>query len=424
MAPSRPLRRPAAASLVLVCALVAQAPVARAGDPRDRRTTARQGERGSGIPMVPLAPLARMATTVKWSDVPNGYWAARAIDYVAGEHRWMRDWSATEDGTFPFRPGKLESRRLFARAVVGAFATSESPDASITFPDMAATNGFYPYANVAVKLGWMRTDADGSFRPKDPITTREAHIALVKAVGLGRLAAAAAKIHLHDGTRFHVSRGWGALLIGMRIGLRYNHGDESLDVLPDSPLPRSEVAWSLYRAATMPSYMADSLAEYGNIELPNVGPKKQAFIQWGIDYVGYPYVWGGEWDRATSTGYCCGTQPVGGFDCSGLTWWVMKALDKSWTPPRPYAGWALPQRTSTDMASTGGRVRWGDLQAGDLMFYDGDRDGRVDHVDTYIGRGWAIDSSSSPGGVTIMWIGDGWYADHFVHGRRIVGTSS
>jgi len=279
-------------------------------------------------------------------------------------------------------------------------------------------------ANVAVTLGWMKTDTDGNFRPKSPITMRDAHVALVQAVGLGALAKAANDVHLRNGTTFEMPRGFGPILIGMRIGLRYNHSDESLDVNPDSPLPRAEVAWSLYRAATMPSYMRSYLSNYADIELPNLGPKRRAIVQWGIDYVGYPYVWGGEWNSATGAGYCCGTQPVGGFDCSGLTWWVMKAAAGGWdnAPPRPYDGWSLPQRTSTDMAANGTRVRWHHLRSGDLMFYDGDGDGRVDHVDTYIGNGWAIDSSSTPAGVTIMWVGTGWYHDHFVHGRRIMGT--
>jgi len=424
MAMSRPLRRLVVLALVLACAFTAQAPLGYAADASDRRGVAEQGERGSGIPMIPLAPVARTASTVTWSDVPRNYWARTAIDYVGASHQWMRDWHAADDGTFRFRPAKLESRRLFARAIVTAFASDEPMDASLTFADMVSTNGMFPFANVAVKLGWMQTDAHRNFRPKDPITMRAAQVALVRAVGLGHLATDAAKIHLRDGTTFRTPKGFGELLIGMRIGLRYNHSDESLDVLPDSPLPRSEVAWSLYRAATMPSYEESSLAQYTDIELPNLGAKKQAIVRWGIDYVGYPYVWGGDWYTRTGSGYCCGSQPVGGFDCSGLAWWVMKAADKTWdnTPPRPYAGWSLPQRTSTDMAGNGTRVKWGGLKAGDLMFYDGDRDGRVDHVDTYIGNGWSIDSSSSPAGVTIMWVGTGWYADHFAHGRRIVGS--
>ena len=75
--------------------------------------------------------------------------------------------------------------------------------------------------------------------------------------------------------------------------------------------------------------------------------------------------------------------------------------------------------TSTDMASVGS-VGWKHLVPGDAMFYDGNGDHVVDHVDTYIGNGFAIDSSSTPGGVTLMWVGNGWYRDHFVHGRHVI----
>jgi NlpC/P60 family protein len=425
MASSRPLRRLAAASLAFACALAVQAP-AGAAVPRAERPDTTGGEAGSGIPMIHVPRTARPADGITWSDVPKGSWAASAIDYVAGTNAWMRDWRGADDGTYRFRPRKLESRRLFVRSLVRAFAPGETVDDSITFADLAPTDPFFASASVAVELGWMTTDAERNFRPTDPVTTVEVHEALVHAVGLGELAAQAEGIHLRDGTTFDVPPGFGPMLIGMRIGLRYNHRDESLDVAPDTQLPRAEVAWSLYRAATIPTWMPSYLAPYADIELPNLGPARRAIVQWGIDYVGYPYVWGGEWDAPTTTGYCCGSQPIGGFDCSGLTWWVMKAADGSWNnvPPRPYPGWALPQRTSADMAATGARVPWDDLRAADLMFYDGDGDGRVDHVDTSIGNGWAIDSSSSPGGVTIMWVGTGWYADHFVHGRRIFRTTA
>jgi cell wall-associated NlpC family hydrolase len=95
------------------------------------------------------------------------------------------------------------------------------------------------------------------------------------------------------------------------------------------------------------------------------------------------------------------------------------------TRVRNYLGWTLNERSSNDMAHAipkSERLNYKQLKGGDLMFYDGDGDGRVDHVDTYIGNGWAIDSSSTPGGVTIMWVGTGWYHDHFVRGRRIMGT--
>jgi cell wall-associated NlpC family hydrolase len=94
-------------------------------------------------------------------------------------------------------------------------------------------------------------------------------------------------------------------------------------------------------------------------------------------------------------------------------------------PPRDYEGWPLQQRTSADMASSGTRVRrFDNLRAGDLMFYDGGHDGTVDHVDVYVGNGWSLDSSSSMGGVSIVKVDDGWYFDHFVRGRRLIGVKT
>jgi hypothetical protein len=226
------------------------------------------------------------------------------------------------------------------------------------------------------------------------VTTRDAHRTLVLALGMGDLASGADALHLRNGTKIQVPKDFGTTLIGMKIGLRFNHGDESLDVGPDSVLSRAEVAWSLYRATTAPDWIRDSLVPYASIELPNLGPKTLRVLEFGLRYVGYPYVWGGEWADPTPSGYCCGYQPVGGFDCSGLAWWLMKEASLGWdnTPPREYRGWDLPQRGSAAMAAVTGRVHFDELRAGDLVFYDGNDDGTVDHVDTYIGNGWALDS--------------------------------
>ena len=399
--------------------------VAAAADTTVRRSLT-LGEPGSGPPLstpqVDPRALAR-GTAVKWSDVPAGHWARRAVDHVGETYRWMRDYPALRDGSFPFKPGRLETRKLFARAVVKAFAPDAKVDPSITFNDLDSDSVYYPFANVAVQKGWIRDTNHGrSFSPGEPVTTRLVHRALVLALGLRRSAAGLDAIHTRDGDRFNTPKDFGTLLIGMRLGLRFNHSDESLDVGPGSELSRAEVAWSLYRATTLDSWEISSMEAYEDIELPNMGPGKRAFIQWGIKYVGYPYVWGGEWHRKSASGYPFGSQPVGGFDCSGLIWWNMKSSGGGWDnqPPRPYRAWSLPQRTSADMATVG-HVRFGALSVGDLMFYDGDDDGRVDHVDTYIGNGWSLDSGSSNAGVTITFTGEGsWYDDHFVHGRTII----
>jgi hypothetical protein len=380
------------------------------------------GEPGSGPPVAPdnLATASR-TTSVRWSDVPRTFWGRRAIDYVAGRYRWMRDYRALDDGTVPFKPNRLESRRLLAKAVVLAFAPDAEVDPSITFNDMSSDSPFYRYANVAVQKRWMRR-ANGGFSPASPVSTRSVHRVLVLALGLRDEAAGLGAIHTRDGRRFDTPGGFGALLIGMRLGLRYNHSTESLDVGPDTLLSRAEVAWSLYQAKTLYEWQIDAMAPYATIELPDMRPRKFRFVQWGIDHVGYPYVWGGEWRTESPGGYPFGYQPVGGFDCSGLMWWTMKAAGGGWDnrPPRPYAGWPLPQRVSADMATVG-HVRYRKLGVGDLMFYDGDGDGRVDHVDASVGSGWSLDSGSSNAGVTITYTGPGsWYQDHFVHGRSIM----
>ena len=385
------------------------------------------GEAGSGPPAIPVVlpraraadrSIARSRTTIVWSDVNPSYrWARPAIDYVGAANEWMRDLAPNPDGTYPFEPATIETRKYFARAVVQAFAPLQPVDPTITFPDVDPSDAFYPFANIAVQLHWMKRSPSGTFAPDKPVTTTSVHRVLSLALGLGPAAKALNHLHTVDGVTFALPPNFGALILGMRLGLRYNSPDESRDVGPTTPLTRAQVAYSLYRAATQPAWsVPELLAQYQGIELPSLTPDQQQIVQWGVGYAGFPYVWGGEWGTDSDG------QPVPGFDCSGLTWWLLRASDGTYwnvSPPRPYIGWTLPQRTSADMATVG-KLSYDQLRPGDLMFYDGDGDGRVDHVDTFIGNGWALDSSSTPGGVTIMWIGDGWYRDHFVHGRRVL----
>jgi cell wall-associated NlpC family hydrolase len=392
------------------------------------------GEQGSG-PRAP-APVLRAGQTkgasggITWSDIGGYPWARTAINYVGGANPWMRDFAANADGTYPFSPGTLETRKYFARAVVEAFAPDGTVDPSITFTDLDPTSPFYVFANVAAQHGWIAPSKAGTFGPDTPVTMMTVHRALVLALGLKPAATALNALHTADGQAFATPQNFGTTLLGMRLYLRYNSGNESQDVNPRSPLTRAQVAYSLYRAATVSPYSVTTLQdEYRTIVLPPLTPVQFQIVQWGVKYVGYPYVWAGEWGLNAPEPSGLGGQPVPGFDCSGLVWWLMRQDDGGvWNvaPPRPYAGWGLPQRTSADMASYGKKVAFADLQPGDLAFFSGAGNGVVDHVDTYIGNGWALDSSSGPGGVTIMWVGTGntsdhWYNDHFVHGRRVIG---
>jgi hypothetical protein len=411
-----------AAAIVLVVMPLVGTPAATAG------RAAPQGENGSGPPPIPVVYdtqdrvrfVARTDTTTFVDVDDTDVWAAKAIEHVGVTYDWMRDFAPEADGTTLFRPDALETRKYFARSIVKAFAPVVEPDPAIMFADLDPSTAWYPYANIAVQLGWMTRSKDGSFLPDRPVTMRETHRALVLALGLQPAAQALDTIHTRNGVHFVVPRNFGTTMLGLRLGLRFNFpsGSESMDVGPSDPLPRAYVAYSLFRATTQPSWsVPDLLEQYASVELPRLGPRQRDLVQWGIRHVGYPYYWGGEWGVPNAS------QSRTGFDCSGFTWWLLRRNDVDWNvaPPRPYAGWSLPERTSAEMARlTTEKLAYEDLRPGDIMFYDGDRNGVVDHVDTYIGNGFSLDSSSTPGGVTVMWVGDGWYRDHFVFGRRVL----
>ena len=87
-----------------------------------------------------------------FTDVPKKYWDYNAIQYVAVTNTWMQDY-----GPDSFQPTTKEARGFWARTLVQVYAPGEQTDPSITFPDMAPDDPLFPYANVAVKLGWLRT---------------------------------------------------------------------------------------------------------------------------------------------------------------------------------------------------------------------------------------------------------------------------
>jgi cell wall-associated NlpC family hydrolase len=416
---------PLSVAAVMGSAAVLGVPTSNASN-APRPVRAHVGEPGSGP--APFRAVYRThrsarAASFRWSDVDGSdAWAKKAINHVGKANDWMRDFAAKPDGSVPFKPDTIETRKYLARAVVKAFAPGATVDPSITFTDLDPTQTFYKWANIAVQRGWMKRAADGRFMPEEVVTTRVLHTVLVHVLGMKRTARELDRLHTVDGVVFPTPPKFGALMLGMRLGLRYNNSNESLDVGPRTPLSRAQVAYSLHRAATLPSWVVPWVAEqYDGIVLPAMGGKRRAIVRWGIRYIGYPYVWGGEWGLEKSPA-SLGGQAVPGFDCSGLVWWALRQNDGgAWKvhPPRPYAGWPLAQRTSADMARTGS-LPYKKLLPGDLMFYDGDGNGTVDHVDIYIGNGYALDSSNTPGGVTIMWVGSGWYRDHFVHGRRLL----
>jgi cell wall-associated NlpC family hydrolase len=119
----------------------------------------------------------------------------------------------------------------------------------------------------------------------------------------------------------------------------------------------------------------------------------------------------------------------GGFDCSGFSWYVLRAKTSSWTPvDRPYKGWKLDERSSYDMA--GGiprrqRISYRHLEPGDLVFFAATgKDAKasdVYHAGIYVSDGWMVHSSGGRAGISLGDIGpDSWWHDQLAWGRRVI----
>lgn len=102
-----------------------------------------------------------------------------------------------------------------------------------------------------------------------------------------------------------------------------------------------------------------------------------------------------------------GTDPVQGFDCSGLVSYVF----------RQAAGASLP-RTSSSQAATSRRISRSKLREGDLVFFN--TLGRANsHVGIYIGDGRFINAPSSGGRVRIDSMDNPYFAKRFDSARTL-----
>jgi cell wall-associated NlpC family hydrolase len=110
-----------------------------------------------------------------------------------------------------------------------------------------------------------------------------------------------------------------------------------------------------------------------------------------MQFLGVPYVWGGS--------------SPSGFDCSGFVMYVYAQV-----------GVSLPHYTGAQW-SMGVPVASGDLQPGDLVFFDG-----LGHVGIYIGGGEFIHAPHTGDVVRIDSLSDGWYAATYDGARRITGS--
>lgn len=113
-----------------------------------------------------------------------------------------------------------------------------------------------------------------------------------------------------------------------------------------------------------------------------------------LGFVGTPYTRGG-------------ASPERGFDCSGLVVYVYRRA----------LGIDLPRRVA-DLRSSGTPVRSGDLEPGDLVFYN-TRRRPYSHVGIYVGDGRFVHAPRPGARVRVESIGSRYWRARFNGARRI-----
>jgi len=103
-----------------------------------------------------------------------------------------------------------------------------------------------------------------------------------------------------------------------------------------------------------------------------------------------------------------GSSPEQGLDCSGLVRYVFQQV----------VGVTLP-RTAGEMARLGGRVAPGDLQAGDLVFFN-TRSSPFSHVGIYLGDDRFIHAPRRGGEVEIVALSQRYWQQRYDGARRLV----
>lgn len=107
---------------------------------------------------------------------------------------------------------------------------------------------------------------------------------------------------------------------------------------------------------------------------------RQEVVNFALQFVGGPYVYGGN-------------SLTGGVDCSGFTQQVL-------------GNFGIGIARTAGAQSQGGRaVDMGSLQPGDLLFYSGSGDYGIGHVTMYIGNGQVVHASNSRTGIIVSDIG-------------------
>ncbi len=370
------------------------------------------------------AAFAVPAIAKSYTDVSKRHWAypyiSSVTDRAAAGHALLDDFGAR------FRPERAITRELLARSIVlasGHYGTKVTP---VEIKDVPKGYRYYTVIQLAVHYGYMAPDASGNFRPTNKVAAAAAETVMIRWLRERYQSYDWSLLSTLVPSRWEPNPGWKtgapsylpAIVASRQLELRYNHptAGDGHEALPREPIDRAEVAYMFYRGYKLASdWQLYGLAGFDAISFPALSERQKQVAKFALKYVGYPYVWAGEYPTTDSP---YGYQKSGGFDCSGFVFFVMKM----------HFGYPITvnERGAHDMAARAKpRVTRGKLKCGDLIFFGPKGPSSsvesIYHAGLYLGRGWFIHSTGSSDGVTLASLNSSSYwKAAFAWGRRLL----
>lgn len=370
------------------------------------------------------APRARAQS---YTDVPKSHWARDAIEAVT--QRGPSGHKVLDDYGELFKPEKAITRELLARSLVLASGNYGENVKTVAMKDVATDDRYYSVIQVALRHGYMNLDKRGAFRPQDPVPASQAEVAIIRWLKERYASSNWTLLTSLKPSRWQPNNGWKTdapaylpyIVASRQLQLRYNHPSDAdgHEVTPNQAIDRAEVAYMFWRAyAVSGEWMLYGLADYKSIAFPPLSERQKQITRFALKFVGYPYIWAGEYPTKNSP---YGPQKAGGFDCSGLLFYIMKMhFDYPIT---------VNERGAHDMAARAKpRITRKQLQSGDLIFFGpkGPKSSveSIYHAGLYLGDGWFIHSTGSTDGVTLSSLdSSSYYKSYFAWGRRVLKPS-